>query len=98
MSQPLGLARPGQLRASRDTPADGEILLLDVEQETDLRRTYTMVARLAHQGVSQDHLERVLREIYRDGNETMRSALLESNEALNALGYSTISYPDLAPD
>jgi len=57
-----------------------------------------MVARLAHQGVSQDQLERVLREIYRDGNDTMRSALLESNEALNALGYSTISYPDSPPD
>jgi len=71
---------------------------LDLEQETDLRRTYTMVARLAHQGVSQDQLERVLREIYRDGNDTMRSALLESNEALNALGYSTISYPDSPPD
>jgi hypothetical protein len=67
---------------------------LDVEQETDLRRTHTMVARLAHQGVSQDHLERVLREIYRDGNETMRLALLDSNEALSALGYDTVSYPD----
>jgi predicted DNA-binding protein (UPF0278 family) len=66
---------------------------LDVEQETDLRRTYTMVARLAHQGVSQDHLERVLREIYRDGNETMRLALLDSNEALSALGYDTVRYP-----
>jgi hypothetical protein len=77
---------------------DGEKLLLDVEQETDLRRTYTMVARLAHQGVSQDHLERVLREVYRDGNDTMRSALLESNEALNALGYGSISYSDLPGD
>jgi len=77
---------------------DGENLLLDVEQETDLRRTYTMVARLAHQGVSQDQLERVLRDLYRDGNDTMRSALLESNEALNALGYSTIRYPDSPAD
>ncbi len=71
---------------------------MDVEQETDLRRTYTMVARLAHQGVSQDQLERVLREIYRDGNDTMRSALLDSNEALSALGYGMISYPDSPAD
>jgi hypothetical protein len=71
---------------------------LDVEQETDLRRTYTMVARLAHQGVSQEQLERVLREIYRDGNDTMRSALRDSNEALAALGYGTISYSDLRGD
>jgi len=99
LSQPCRLARSGrQVLASRGTPADGEILLLDVEQETDLRRTYTMVARLAHQGVSQDHLERVLREIYREGNDTMRSALLESNEALSALGYGTISYPDSPAD
>ncbi len=77
---------------------DRENLLLDVEQETDLRRTYTMVARLAHQGVSQDHLERVLREIYREGNDTMRSALLQSNEALSALGYGTVSYPDSPAD
>ena len=57
-----------------------------------------MVARLAHQGVSQDQLERVLREIYRDGNDTMRSALLDSNEALSALGYGMISYPDSPAD
>lgn len=57
-----------------------------------------MVARLAHQGVSQDHLERVLREIYLQGNDTMRTALIESNEALSALGYGTVSYVDLPAD
>jgi len=71
---------------------------LDDETRTDLRRTYTIVARLAHQGVSQDRLERVLREIYREGNDAMRSALRESNEALVALGYGRVAYPEAAGD
>jgi hypothetical protein len=53
-----------------------------------------MVARLAHQGVSQDQLERVLRGIYREGNDAMRSALHESNDALVALGYGRVAYSD----
>jgi hypothetical protein len=57
-----------------------------------------MVARLAHQGVSQDQLERVLRGIYREGNDAMRSALHESNEALVALGYGRVGYSDLQGD
>jgi hypothetical protein len=81
----------GHQRSSEDRP-------LDVETETDLRRTYTMVARLAHQGVSQDQLERVLHDIYRSGNDTMRSALRESNDALIALGYGGVVYSDLPGD
>lgn len=97
--QPCRSARVARQRRRRaKLQRDRENLLLDVEQETDLRRTYTMVARLAHQGVSQDHLERVLREIYREGNDTMRAALLESNEALSALGYGTVSYADSPAD
>lgn len=68
---------------------------MNVETEIDLRRTYTLVARLAHEGVSQDQLERVLRGIYREGNDAMRSALRESNEALVALGYGRVGYSDL---
>ncbi len=99
LRQPSRSARVARQWRRRTKPQrDGENLLLDLEQETDLRRTYTMVARLAHQGVSQDHLERVLREIYRQGNDTMRSALLESNEALSALGYGTVSYVDSPAD
>ena len=71
---------------------------MDTETRNDLRRTYTVVARLAHQGLAQDQLAQALREIYRNGNESMRAALLESNEALVALGYERIFYSDLAAD
>jgi hypothetical protein len=57
-----------------------------------------MVARLAHQGVSQDQLERVLRGIYREGSDAMRAALRESNDALAALGYGRVGYSDLQGD
>lgn len=67
---------------------------LDVETRNDLRRTYTVVARLAHQGVSQGQLEQALHEIYRNGSDTMRAALRDSNEALIALGYSGVVYPE----
>ena len=86
-------ARGKPVAASHETSAGpGESAWMS-SRKPDLRRTYTMVARLAHQGVSQDHLERVLREIYREGNDTMRSALLESNAALSALGYGTAVIP-----
>jgi hypothetical protein len=71
---------------------------LDADRAIDLRRTYTMVARLTHQGATQDQLESVLRELYRDGNDAMRSALRESNEALVALGYARVAFPDLPGD
>jgi hypothetical protein len=48
--------------------------------------------------MAQDDLARALREIYRNGNESMRAALRESNEALVALGYDRIFYSDLAVD
>jgi hypothetical protein len=67
---------------------------LDLESRNDRRRTYTMVARLTQRGLTQDHLERVLREVYADGNDTVRSALRESNESLMALGYGSVAYAD----
>jgi len=71
---------------------------LDLETRNDRRRTYTMVARLADRGLTQDHLERVLREVYADSNDTVRSALRESNESLMALGYDRVSYADARGD
>lgn len=57
-----------------------------------------MVARLTQRGVPQDHLERVLREVYADGNDTVRSALRESNASLMALGYNSVAYADTPGD
>ena len=68
---------------------------LDIESANDLRRTHTLVARLAHAGVTQEQLEHVLCDIYKDGNDVIRSALRQSNEALLALGYSVVRYPDM---
>jgi hypothetical protein len=51
-----------------------------------------MVASLAHRGLTQDYIERVLRDVYANSNDTVRSALRESNESLIALGYDRVSY------
>jgi hypothetical protein len=71
---------------------------LDLETRNDRRRTYTMVARLADRGLTQDDLERVLREVYADGNDTVRTALRESNESLLALGYDRVAYTESPGD
>jgi hypothetical protein len=48
--------------------------------------------------VTQEQLEHVLRDTYKDGNDVIRSALRQSNEALLALGYSVVRYPDMPID
>jgi hypothetical protein len=40
-------------------------------------------------------LERLLREIFRTGNDAMRFALRESNEALVAPGHASAVWPDV---
>jgi hypothetical protein len=62
------------------------------------RENLTIVARLVHDGVSQARTEHVLREICRECNDAMRSALRESNEALVALGCGRVTHPDAARD
>jgi hypothetical protein len=71
---------------------------LNAQQAIELQRTHTVVARLINQGARQDQLERVLQQIYRDGNDALRSALIETNDALAALGYSRVSYTDALAD
>jgi hypothetical protein len=71
---------------------------LNAQQAIELQRTHTVVARLINQGVRQEQLESVLQQIYRDGNDTLRSALIETNDALAALGYSRVSYPGALAD
>jgi hypothetical protein len=93
-----GLSGPDRCRSLPAPIGTGGIRPLDVETRNELRRTYTVVARLAHQGLPQHQLERRLRDIYRNGNETRRAALQQSNEALVALGYSRILYSDLTGD